>query len=432
MTDIKPFKATIYNSVKIRDLANVVCPPYDVISPQEKENFYKLDENNFIKILLSDERLKENGKVINKYNNAKLILDNWLTNEILVNDKKEGIYFYLQEFIFKGEKKSRVGFIALMRLNQTGKSAVYPHEHTRKEPKEDRLALLKKVKANLSPIFTLFSDEDRQVSRIFDSHISKQEPLLKLIDKDTCAHKVWRLEDRDILKRLRDYMKDKLIVIADGHHRYEVACEYRDYMLKRLGKDRVAASDGFNYIMSYFIDMNSRGLIVLPIHRLIKRFPKDALKRMEEFFEIEKAKDRFDLSFLLMKAASSGHAFGLYFSGAFYLMRLKKEHSNNKFLVDGSDFYNNLDVVVLNKLVFQELLSIDAAQIEFIKDETEAIESVDSGEFKAVFFLNPTRVEHIKTIALNNERMPPKSTYFYPKLLSGLLVHRFNNTKSSE
>ncbi len=425
MTDIKPFKAIIYNATKVTNLANVVCPPYDVISPQEKENFYKLNEYNFIKILLSNERSKENGEVVNKYNNAKLILDNWLSNEILVSDKKEGIYFYLQEFIFKGEKKARVGFIALMRLNQTGKSVVYPHEHTRKEPKEDRLALLKKVKANLSPIFTLFSDEDHQISRIFDNYICKQEPLFKLVDNDTCAHKVWRLEDRDILKRLRDYMKDKSIVIADGHHRYEVACEYRDYMLKRLGKNGLAPSAGFNYIMSYFIDMNSRGLIVLPIHRLVKNLPKDALKRMEEFFEIEKAKDRFDLLFLLMKAANSGHAFGLYCSGSFYLIRLKKEHSNNKFLEDGSDFYNNLDVVVLNKFIFKELLSIDVSQVEFIKDETEAMESVDSGRFKAVFFLNPTKVEHIKTIALNNERMPPKSTYFYPKLLSGLLIHKF-------
>jgi uncharacterized protein (DUF1015 family) len=312
-----------------------------------------------------------------------------------------------------------------MRLGTTGKSAVYPHEHTRKAPKEDRLALLKKVKANLSPIFTLFSDEDHQVARIFDNYISKQEPLFKLVDKDTCVHKVWRLEDRELIKRLKDYMKDKLIVIADGHHRYEVACEYRDYMLKRLGKDALAPSAGFNYIMSYFIDMNSRGLIVLPIHRLTKKLPKDALKRLEEFFEIEKAKDRFDLSLLLIKAANSGRAFGLYCSGAFFLLRLKREHSIKKFPESGSDFYNNLDVVVLNKLIFQELLSIDASQVEFIKDETEAIEAVNSGQFNAVFFLSPTKVEHIKTIALNNERMPPKSTYFYPKLLSGLLIHKF-------
>lgn len=425
MTDIKPFKAILYNTAKITNLANVACPPYDVISPQEKDNFYKLNEYNFIKILLSNEKLKESGEVINKYNNAKLIFDNWLLGDILVSDKKEGIYFYLQEFIFKGEKKSRVGFIALMRLGTTAKSAVYPHEHTRKEPKEDRLALLKKVKANLSPIFTLFSDEDHQVSRIFDNFISKQNPLLQLVDKDTCAHKVWRLEDRELIKRLKDYMSDKLIVIADGHHRYEVACEYRDYMLKSLGKNAISSSAGFNYIMSYFIDMNSRGLIVLPIHRLVKKFPKDALRKLEEFFEIEKARDRFDLSFLLMKAANSGHAFGLYCSGAFYLLRLKKDHSNNKLLVDGSDFYNNLDVVVLNKLILEELLSIDAAQIEFTKDETAAIESVNSGEFKAAFFLSPTKVGHIKTIALNNERMPPKSTYFYPKLLSGLLIHKF-------
>lgn len=426
MTDIKPFRAIIYNSAKVKNLANVVCPPYDVISDEEKENLYKLDDNNFIHILLSKENVKENGKVINKYRNAKLILDKWLNEELLINDKKEAVYFYLQEFNFKGEKKTRVGFIALMRLDAAGKTTVHPHENTRKKPKEDRLALLKQVKANLSPIFTLFCDDDHQVSRIFDNFIAKQQPLLALVDKESCIHKIWRLEAPELIKRLRDYMKDKAIVIADGHHRYEVAYEYRDLMAKRAKDSRGSKSASYNYIMAYFIDMNSRGLTVLPIHRLVKKIPKDALERMENFFEIEKVADRFELLFLLTKAANSGHAFGLYSAGGFFLLRLKKGYPVKKFMSEGSDFYNKLDVVVLNKLIFKDILGLDVSAIEYIKDEARAIEAVDNGEYTAVFFLSATKIDQIKTIALNNERMPPKSTYFHPKLLSGLLINKFD------
>lgn len=425
MTEIKPFKAIIYNKQKVRNLSNVVCPPYDVISDTEKESLNKLDDFNFIKLLLSKPALKESGQHLDKYKNAKLIFSSWLKDGVLISDKKEGIYFYFQEFMVKGEKKSRVGFIALMRLSETGKTAVHPHEFTRQAPKDDRLALLKSVRANLSPIFTLFSDVDRQVTRIFDNYISKQVPLLEVKDRNGEIHKIWRLEDATLVKRLKDYMKDKDVVIADGHHRYEVACEFKNAMLRRRGRTPKSRLVDFNYIMAYFIDMNSRGLTVLPTHRLVRKMPKNALEKIGEFFVIEKVPDRFALSFLLTKAATSTHAFGLYAGGSFYLLRLKKECMNDKFIVGDSDLYNSLDVVVLNKLILDRLLSVDLSSLEFIKEEDEAIELVDKGNFSAVFFLSATKVEQIRNIALNNERMPPKSTYFYPKLLSGLLVHKF-------
>ncbi len=274
MTQIKPFNALIYNQEKISDLSKVVCPPYDVISLKERDKLYNTDNFNLVRILLPSQERKE-GKLIDKYTNAKLKFLRWQKENILVSDKAEAIYFYSQGFPFKGENRTRLGFIALMRLKESGKSSIYPHEHTYQEHKDDRFALLKAAKANLSPIFTLFSDQERQVNLIFNNYLSEQPPMIDIVDGDAIRHKVWRLDDTKLISRLMDYMKNKNIFIADGHHRYEVACEYRDMMLRRKAKDPDTKSASFNYIMTYFIDMNSQGLTVLPIHRLVKRLPLD-------------------------------------------------------------------------------------------------------------------------------------------------------------
>jgi uncharacterized protein (DUF1015 family) len=423
MTDIKPFKALVYNPQKIKDLSRVVCPPYDVISEKERNELYNRDDFNFIKILLPQEKIT-NNKSIDKYKNSKLTFLAWQDELTLVDDKKEAIYFYLQDFLHKGERKSRLGFISLMRLQSAGKISIHPHEATRKEPKDDRYALLKSVKANLSPIFTIFSDQERQISRIFDNYLVKKEPMLQLVDNHQGAHKIWRLEEPMLIRRLKDYMRNKSVVIADGHHRYEVACEFRDRLLKRYGDERKAKQADFNYIMTYFMDLHCRGLTVLPIHRLVKKIPKNALERLDKFFQIEKVADQFDLFFLLKKTGPVEHAFGLYLDNEFYLLRLKSEHSLQAPDADERS-YNNLDVVLLHKIIFEKILSLDASQIEFIKEEDEAIELVNNATYMAVFFLCPTRVEQIEAIALANRRMPPKSTYFYPKLLSGLVMHKF-------
>jgi uncharacterized protein (DUF1015 family) len=177
--------------------------------------------------------------------------------------------------------------------------------------------------------------------------------------------------------------------------------------------------------MTYFSDINSRGLTLIPIHRLLKKIPDNFLERLEGFFKIEKIRDYLQLTFLLAKAGRYEHAFGLYTKGLFYLLRLRNEYFINHLLEEDSRHYNRLDVVLLNKLIFKKLFSIPLGNVAFVRDEGEAIAEVDNNTFEACFFLCPTKLEQIKTIALNKERMPPKSTYFYPKLLSGLLIHKF-------
>ncbi|MBU2540947.1 MAG: DUF1015 domain-containing protein [Candidatus Omnitrophica bacterium] len=425
MTDIKAFKGFIYNQKKIKNLSDVACPPYDVISEKELTELYKMNNFNFVKLLLAKNVRKKNKRVLNRYANAKQTFARWLKEDILISDTKDAIYFYLQEFTFKGERKSRLGFISLMRLRDQKQSTVYPHESTRKEPKDDRYALLRSVRANLSPIFTLFSDDERRINMIFENYLMRQKPMLALRDKEGDVHKIWPLREPKLIKRLQDYIQGKSIVIADGHHRYEVACDFRNAMLRPKGNRRKFKTAAFNYIMTYFSDINSRGLTVLSIHRLLKKIPSNFLERLDEFFKIEKIKDQFQLRFLLAKAARYEHAFGLYVKGYFYLLRLKSEYIIDRLLEGDSKDYNRLDVVLLNKLIFKRLFSFNSADLVFIKDEEEAIAAVNKGTFAACFFLWPTKLEQIKTIALNNERMPPKSTYFYPKLLSGLLIHKF-------
>jgi len=424
MTDIRPFKGLIYNRDKIRNLASVVCPPYDCITDKELDELYKRDNFNFVRVLLAKNQRKEN-KTLDRYASAKQTLREWLSKDIFINERKPGIYFYLQEFLFKGERKNRLGFIALMRLKDLGKGAIYPHEFTRQGPKDDRFAMLKSVKANLSPIFTLFSDDERQINWLFDKHVSNQEPIFNLTDNQGGKHKLWRLQDPKLIARLKFYMKGRSIFIADGHHRYEVACEYRNALLGRNPKNSKVKGSPFDYILTYFMDINSRGLTILPTHRLVKKTPKDVIKRLEEFFKIERVKDRLQLSFLLAKAGSIEHAFGLYLKGNFYLLRLKNEYIIGEVIKEDSYHYNRLDTVLLDKLIFKNIFCLSSADISFTQDEELAVKDVDKGLFKAAFFLFPTKIEQIKTIALNREKMPSKSTYFYPKLLSGLVVHKF-------
>jgi uncharacterized protein (DUF1015 family) len=425
MTTIKSFKALLYNPAKITDFARVVCPPYDVISDTELETLYNRDNYNFVRILLAKSMRTASGKLLNRYTNAKLTFNKWLKDQILISEDKEGIYFYLQDFPFKGERRSRLGFIALMRLKDKGSSTVYPHELTYQQAKDDRYAMLKAVKANLSPIFTLFSDSQRQVERIFDNYLVKEQPLMSLVTDDGILHKVWRLGDKKLMARLQLYMKDKDIFIADGHHRYEVACEFRNALLRRFKNKAAAKNAPFNYIMTYFIDINSHGLTVLPIHRLVRNIPQDWLERLKELFNIEKARDRLELFLLMTKATNTEHAFGFYIDKRFFLLRLKNVHNLQTYLEGDSKEYNDLDVVVLNKLIFKKLFGLNQADITYIKEEERAIEAVDKLNWQAAFFLCPTKLEQVKTIALNNEKMPQKSTFFYPKLLSGLLINKF-------
>lgn len=259
MTEIKPFRAITYNQEKFQDLSRVVCPPYDIISPSQQQYYHELNPYNFIHILLG-----KDTPGVDKYSRAGQVFREWINDGVFVQDDKPAIYFYRQHYHVRGEKKTRVGFISLLRLGEET-SSIFGHEHTRLEPKEDRLKLLSQVKANLSPIFVIFSDQKRIIQRVYDHNIKNEAPFIAVTDENKNMHELWRITAPDVLEDMQSRIRDESIFIADGHHRYEVACAYRDQMREKLGK--IEGQEDFNYVMAYFTNTDFRGLTILPIHR---------------------------------------------------------------------------------------------------------------------------------------------------------------------
>ncbi|MFA5410907.1 MAG: DUF1015 domain-containing protein [Candidatus Omnitrophota bacterium] len=425
MTKIAPFKALVYNQEKIKDLSQVVCPPYDIISPAKQIYYHESSPYNLIHILLGRDIAGED-----KYRRAKRYFGDWLEDQILLQEKSPAIYFYSQQYHLRGEVRTRLGFIALLGLESKGKS-IFGHEHTRLEPKEDRLRLLRQVKANLSPIFAVFSDHKRIIQRTYQQHVQDQKPFIDIVDDEKTAHKLWKLDSPEVISGIISGMSAENIFIADGHHRYEVACAYREELKKKLGG--IPEDAGCNYILSYFTNVESRGLSILPIHRLVKLNPaldvKNLLTPIGEYFDIEEIKEKERFFFLLEKAGETEHVLGMYKDRIYRLLRLKNIKMLDKMAADKSKLYRSLDVSILNYLVLKTALKMDLDDKEgivFSANTEELIGKVNSDGRFIAFFLNPVKMREIMSIALSGERMPAKSTYFYPKVLSGLVVNKFD------
>jgi len=424
MSEIRPFQALRYNQDKIKNLAKVVCPPYDVISPSQQQSFLDSDPHNLIHILLGKDVAGED-----KYIRAGNYFNTWIKEGVLVKEEKPAIYFYSQTYNLKGEKKTRYGFIALLRLEDKD-SAVFKHEHTRLEPKQDRLKLVWQVKANLSPIFAVFSDHKRIIRSIFQKQLKDKAPDIDIVDTESIEHKVWKIDSEELLKRVEASMKSEDIFIADGHHRYEVACTYRDEMKKKLGV--LTGKEGFNYVMAYFTNTEPYGLTIMAINRLVKlpgTFDQAKFdSTINEYFYVEEIKDKTKFFFLLQKAGNAEHVVGMYKDKKFWLLRLKNVRTLDKIITDKPKVYRSLDVSILNYIILKMALSLDIEDkqnIEFNHNSEELIEKCNADKSNIAFFLNPVKIEQIMSVALAGEKMPSKSTYFYPKVLSGLVINKF-------
>ncbi|MDD5281954.1 MAG: DUF1015 domain-containing protein [Candidatus Omnitrophica bacterium] len=431
MSKIKAFKAVVYSPEKVKDFNQVVCPPYDVISPLAQEAYHERSPYNFIHILLSKDTASDD-----KYRRAGLIFRDWLKEKVFVQDCRPAIYFYSQQYIIRGEKKTRLGFISLLKLGDEKGSAVFGHENTHAEAKQDRFKLLKQVKANLSPIFVIFLDKKRIIQRIFHKYISSENAFIEVIDDEKTVHKLWRLDDPLVLGSIETSMNNENMFIADGHHRYEVSCAYRDLMREKLGA-QFSGEEDFNYCLSYFTNTDSRGLSISPIHRLFKLETEldlsDFILNAKEYFDVDQVKDKTRFFFLMEKAGCTEHLLGLYKDKKYYLLRLKNIKILDKLIADKPKEYRTLDVAILNHLVLKNILSFDLEKLPGVRydpDPEEFIKEVDDDPLKIAFFLNPVKIGQIIDVALGGNKMPPKSTYFYPKVLSGLVINKLEEIKS--
>jgi len=420
MTEIRPFKAVYYNKEKVKDLSKVVCPPYDVISKEQQKEYYDLDEHNLIRVLLGKEKSTDNNQN-NKYTRAKETFDNWLKKGILLQDEKPCIYYYLQEYKVVGQKYSRLGFISLMKIQGKEGAKIFPHENTHSAAKEDRFKLWKILSANLSPIFVCFSDMNRKVEKIYEKHLSSKEPVVDVVDNEGVRHILWRLEDPVLVDEVVSTLSEQQLFIADGHHRYEVSRQLKNHKLSKMTK-KPTGEEPCNYVMTYFTNMDSKDLQILPMHRIVKKLPQD-FGFLEEFFRADKIKTKDELTILLARAGKNEHAFGLYTKEGIKLLRLKHKLLIDQYVSEGSPEYRCLDATILKFFVFDRA-GVKSEDIMYTKDLNEVIHKVDEGEAQAGFLMNPVKIQQLRNIALNGERMPPKTTYFYPKVLSGLTIYK--------
>lgn len=437
MAEIVPFRGILYNKKKIGNLQSVVAPPYDVISKSCQEELYLKSDYNIIRLILGKTFENDTDKN-NRYSRAARDLNNWLKKGILQENGCECLYCCSQEYLFNGERKKRVGFIARVKLEEFNKGIIFPHEFTLSKPKEDRLKLTRACRANFSQVFGLFPDPGKTIDNLIEKGIAGQS-LTKIVDTAGITHTFGKISNKDIIEQLISCMKDKQIFIADGHHRYETALTYRDEMRKKY--NNLEGNKPYDYVMMYLTNMNSEGTSIFPIHRLMFNLdnfqPDQLLDSLETFFNIqklafssqtEKDKVRNHLLQQMKLKEKDQVAFGLYLGKqAFYLLLLK----NNSFMMNSSkpnEFFK-LDAYILHSLIIEKIMKIKPESVKnqdhicYKKNEKEAVEMVDSGEYQLAFFLNPARMEQIKKIAGAGERVPQKSTFFYPKLLSGLVIN---------
>ncbi len=437
MAKITPFKGILYSQEKIENFESVVAPPYDVISQSCQEELYQKSDYNIVRLILG-KTLESDNNENNRYTRANKDLNDWLEKGILHQNGCECVYYYSQEYHFNGERKKRIGIVARVKLEEYSKGIIFPHEYTLSKPKEDRLKLTMACRANFSQIFGLFSDPQNIINSLIENEVEK-ESLTEVKDSEGVVHTFGNILNKDAIKKIAYCMKDKKVYIADGHHRYETALAYRDEMRKQCGNS--SEDKPYDYVMMYLTDMDSEGTSIFPIHRLLFNLDnfhsEQLLKSLEAYFNIqsfpfknseEKNKMR-DLVFQQMKLKEKDQfSYCLYFgTGSFYLLKLKA----NPFAGDTTTpkEFSELEAFVLHSLIFEKILGIKKESIKnqecisYKKSENEAIEMVDSGKYQIAFFLNPTRMEQIKSVAGAGLRMPQKSTFFYPKLLSGLVIN---------
>lgn len=402
MAEIKAFDAVRYAKDNI---TNYICPPYDVIGPEEKARLQKLSPYNIVNIELSDAKGKKN-----KYVNASRLFKEWENEGILKRDCKPAYYFYEQIFEDHGIKMTRRGFFAALKLENphSGKGAVKPHEKTLAKPKADRLKLLKAVKANISPIFGLFDDGKKNIVELCRK-IAKRRPEATARDKEGTFHKLWVVDDEEMIENIEKNLANKKIFIADGHHRYETAWNYSQ---ERKSKDKkYSSSKPYNYVLAYLCPMEDPGISIWPTHRVIEE-PENLEENIEKYFDVHPSGDFAKLSKKELQPML------IYKDGKYRTLTIKKESMLKKAMPDKGKAYRNLAVSALHYVLMP---GIDASEFTYVKDDKEAV-VLAKKTGKIAVIVPATPVESLQSISLSNEMMPQKSTYFYPKLASGIVI----------
>lgn len=422
MAQLKGMRALRF-SAAAGQIGELCCPPYDIISDEQRKAYIARNEHNVIRLELP--------KGEDPYGEAGRVLKDWMDKGIITRDE-ESLYIYEEEFTAYGQRMKVKGMIGRVKLEEFSKGIVLPHEETLSKAKEDRLNLMKATGCNFSQIYSLYID-DGSATRPKVDELSAGAPQVEFTDGDGVTHRLWQCSDADKIAAIAADFADRKLYIADGHHRYETGINYRNWCREQgIAKE----GDDCDYIMMMLVEMENEGLVVFPTHRLVRDLESfdlaATLASAQEYFEVSEQDNVAGMEAALNEYYLKGQkAFGLYAGGdKWNLLVLKDIAAMTAVLPDCSEALRGLDVSVLHSLVLERTMGIDkanmAAQINltYTRSFDEAIESVKSGASQCCFILNPTRVTEIRDVAAAGEKMPQKSTYFYPKLITGLVMNK--------
>ena len=416
MVDIRPFEAIRYTG-KAGDPENLITQPYDKIDPEMQKEYYQKSPYNYCRLILPIEE--------NKYQIANERITQWLKEGIMAKETDPAIFVSRQEFMLDGKKYERTGIIAALRLYAYNENMVFPHEATYKAPKADRLNMLRTVQKDLESVFLIYQDQERKTITFLEE-TTKTKPVIQVTDSLQVRHTVWKVTDPEKIKQLQAVLGAKTMVITDGHHRYESALAYRDEM---RSKGNWTEDSAFNFHMSYMVPVQEEGLVVLPTHRLLKEYKltPQVLEGLKFFFEVTEIKPTVEDIETFLKKHLNEHAFCVYNGVKAYGLTLKHDKAVYDFVnANVSKETKIFDVVILRDIVFKHVLKTGQLNIDeniiYVRWTKEAVEKVNRGEANIAFLVNPINAKTVAEIAQQHELLPEKSTDFYPKMVSGLMM----------
>ena len=424
MAEISPFSGIRYNQEIVGDMASVICPPYDVISPEEQKAYYEKSEYNAIR-LEDGIVLPKDTKANDKHSRASATFNQWLKDRVLTVDHVHSFYIHEQAFTYQNIRKRRLGFMACVRLEPWENKIIFPHENTVPGIKSDRLDLMRACAANFSPLLGLYEDLGQKVTKLLTSQASRK-PAIEFTEADE-THKLWIANEPEFVQRVSHFLASRPIYIADGHHRYETALAYRD----ERQQENSPGYEAFTFIMMSLVPFSDPGLIVLPVHRLVNNLSSKAVTQfrgnLETFFEVESVP--LEEAGIPEIRGAITRILGLE-PGSVIALRPHQSPSLKAMMPEGhSEAYKRLDVSIVQHLVIDKLRDLDkSSSVAYNPNMVQARQLVESGEYQLAFVLNPITVATIKAIADANDKMPGKSTFFYPKLPTGLVINRLEGT----
>jgi len=461
--EVYPFRGIRYNQRIVGDLAQVLCPPYDVIPPEQQKVYYEESSYNGIRLELPTESLEPTG---DRYQRAAITFQQWLEQGVLQADSIPSFYLHDHRFEYSGEKRVRRGLIARVKLGPWG-SGIYPHEETFSKAKSDRLQLMRACRANFSPLLSLYHDSERKVAPIL-FRVAQKKPLMSLqvpilsgrsnlLGSDE-AHTLWAITDLEVKRELSQFLSSQPLYIADGHHRYETALAYQQEraheqsdsfassVIASEAKQSPTGKEAFQYVMMELVDFSDPGLLVLPLHRLVRGIAPSALagleKQLENSFTLEfvslsedslvsYCNKTFALSVIASEAKQSRSSQDIVLgilslrAGTLLLLRRRQGISLEAMMPGNrSQAYREFGVSILNHIILDHVLSgAKDLDVAYTVDLKEAYQQIKKGRYQLAFLLNPPQPEMVKAVADAQDRMPSKSTYFYPKLPAGLVIN---------